>query len=230
MRVLVIGASGRNGSLIVEEALSRGHSVTALVRSATSLTPRDNLTIVTGSPLSEADITAALSLTPSDPPTAVLVALSQRRVSDSPFAAPDPSTPPRLITDSLKAAIAAMRAHSPPVRRLIVNAAQGTGSSFASLNFAFRPLFRHSNMRFTIEDHDAADEVVRAAAAAGHVDLVQFRPAMLADGEAKPVKSYGDEGKHIGFMPSITRRSVARVMVEAAEGDEWVGQSPVIAN
>jgi uncharacterized protein len=37
MKIAVIGASGKSGSLIVKEALSRGHDVTAIVRKSTSL-------------------------------------------------------------------------------------------------------------------------------------------------------------------------------------------------
>ncbi|OCG56299.1 MULTISPECIES: NAD(P)-dependent oxidoreductase [unclassified Gilliamella] len=36
MKIAVIGASGKSGSLIVKEALSRGHDVTAIVRKPTS--------------------------------------------------------------------------------------------------------------------------------------------------------------------------------------------------
>lgn len=37
MRVLILGATGRVGRLVVDEALSRGHAVTALVRSPAKL-------------------------------------------------------------------------------------------------------------------------------------------------------------------------------------------------
>ena len=50
MHILVIGASGRNGSLIVKEALSRGHTVTALVRNPSSISAHSGLTLVKGKP------------------------------------------------------------------------------------------------------------------------------------------------------------------------------------
>lgn len=45
MKIALIGASGFAGSAILDEALSRGHEVTALVRDPSRLSPRPRLTI-----------------------------------------------------------------------------------------------------------------------------------------------------------------------------------------
>ena len=37
MKIAIIGASGKAGSLILKEAVSRGHEVTAIVRDASKL-------------------------------------------------------------------------------------------------------------------------------------------------------------------------------------------------
>ncbi len=42
MKLLVLGASGRTGRLVVEQALAAGHTVTALVRSPEKLTIRNS--------------------------------------------------------------------------------------------------------------------------------------------------------------------------------------------
>lgn len=44
MKIALVGASGFAGSAILDEALSRGHTVTALVRNPSRLTPRPGLT------------------------------------------------------------------------------------------------------------------------------------------------------------------------------------------
>ncbi|WP_138751206.1 NAD(P)-dependent oxidoreductase [Paenibacillus sinopodophylli] len=46
MKIAVIGATGRVGSRIVEEAKSRGHQVTAIVRNSAKLTQTDGLHIL----------------------------------------------------------------------------------------------------------------------------------------------------------------------------------------
>lgn len=109
MHILIIGGNGRTGQLVIEKAISQGHQVTALVREATSLQPQDNLSIVEGTPINISDIdrafVAGASRTYSATPDAVIVTLNARRVSDSPFSAPSPDTPKRLMADSVANAI-----------------------------------------------------------------------------------------------------------------------------
>ena len=74
------------------------------------------------------------------------------------------------------------------------------------------------------------DTIVRAAAQNGAIDFVMLRPVMMADGEAEEVKDWGDDGKGAGFIPKITKKTVAKFMVEACEGSAFNGRSPVISN
>ncbi len=54
MKLFVIGATGRTGREIVEQALARGHRVTAFVRSPESINLQDErLTVIEGSALEE---------------------------------------------------------------------------------------------------------------------------------------------------------------------------------
>lgn len=48
MRVLIVGATGRIGSLAEERALAAGHEVVALVRDPARLEPQERLTLVVG--------------------------------------------------------------------------------------------------------------------------------------------------------------------------------------
>jgi uncharacterized protein len=47
-RLIIFGARGRLGKLVVAEALRRGHEVTAVTRDGTGLEPADGLTVVPG--------------------------------------------------------------------------------------------------------------------------------------------------------------------------------------
>ena len=62
MKVLVLGANGRTGSLVVERALAAGHTVTAFARdpSAVKLTD-ERLKVVNGDAVSVSDLSAALN-------------------------------------------------------------------------------------------------------------------------------------------------------------------------
>jgi uncharacterized protein YbjT (DUF2867 family) len=48
MKVIVFGATGGIGRLLVAGALERGHAVTAFVRNGQPLEPRDGLRVVQG--------------------------------------------------------------------------------------------------------------------------------------------------------------------------------------
>ncbi|KAJ4417720.1 hypothetical protein N0V82_005994 [Gnomoniopsis sp. IMI 355080] len=227
MHILIIGGSGRTGELVIDKAISHGHQVTALVRKPASLKPRNNLTIVEGTPINPEDLDKAFTTgadKASVAPNAVVVTLNARRVSDSPFAAPSPDTPARLMADSTANTIAAMKRYN--VSKIVIMSSMGTGSSYDGLNFLMRLVFSKTNMKFQMVDHNAVDSETRRAG----VEFVLVRPAMLAEGPEAEVKVYPDDGKGIGFMPRITRHSVAGFIVRALEGSEFVGRAPVISN
>ncbi|CZS79667.1 unnamed protein product [Fusarium graminearum] len=226
MHFLIIGATGRNGSLAVQEALSRGHTVTALVRNTTTakLPSHSNLTLVQGVPTSESDITQAF--TTPQAPQVVITALAQVRVTESPFAALRPDTTPDFLAVSMKALIAAINNSNSPKPKIVVNSSQGAGSSWSSMNLPGKMIFSHGSMGMGLKDHNVVDRLVRESG----LVFVLSRPVMLAEGEAKPVKVWPDDGKGCAWMPKITRESVGKWLVDAAESSEWDGKAPVLSN
>lgn len=248
MQLLLLGATGRTGLLVLKEALSRYHTVTALVRSPTALETslgdhpnRGNLTTVTGSPLSAADIAAALAASPS-PVEAVVSTLNPRRASDSPFAAVHATdSPPRMMADSMAGVLTALAEAQSPVdgnnnnnkkkAKVVALSALGAGSSASQAHWLLRLLFRHSNMRLAYEDHDAVEEVLRGAAGTARgVEYVLVRPTRLVEGGegggAARVVGAGDGV--VGMMETVSRGAVARFLVDAAERGKWDGMAPVV--
>lgn len=112
------------------------------------------------------------------------------------------------------------------VKKLVIMSAFGVGSSFKSLNFLMRPIISHTNMSVQFEDHGFVDKETKDS----ELDWVIVRPAMLKGEEVLPVKVLSDSGKEGGFMPSISRTSVAGFLVDAAERRTWDGRTPVICN
>ncbi|KAJ8133239.1 hypothetical protein O1611_g385 [Lasiodiplodia mahajangana] len=223
MHLLVLGGSGRTGKLIVEQAIRKDHSVVALVRSPSSLAAHPSLMPIQGTPMQREDIARAFSASPT-PPEAVLVALSLRRVSDSPFAAISPDAPDKFMENSVANAISVMKDFG--TKRIIILSQWGAGNSFSSANFLFRAMFKYTNMRYGLAAHNAVDEQTRQAG----VEFVLARACVLADGHPAPVRLYPSDGEGIGFLPKITRTSVAKFMIEACEKNDFIGKSPVISN
>ncbi|KAF4986034.1 hypothetical protein FDECE_16161 [Fusarium decemcellulare] len=228
MHILLIGASGRNGSLILQSALSRDYTVTALVRSlsASSLPSHPNLTLIAGSPISQSDLEGALQSPAS--PDAVIVALGHRRTGDSPFAPPAPDCPHDLMestTRSLLNAIQAVRPSKQP--KIIVNSSQGVGASLSSMFFALRLVFNYSKaMRMGLEDHAKVDAIVRESG----LPFVLARPCRLSEGPAQSVRAWPDDGRGASWFATVSRASVAEWLLDAVESNEFNGRAPVLTN
>lgn len=240
MQILVLGGSGRTGKLVIEEALQRGHTITALVRYPDAAESDPRLTVVkgrhiplnstfplaatdndSGSPTSEADLVEAFKAT-ATPPAAVIVTLNATRASDSPFAAP--LAPPRMMADSNANAIAVMKQYG--VRKIVTMSAFGVADSAANANCLLKLVLRKTNMKYQFEDHDLVDAEVKKSG----VDYVLVRPVMLVEGDTQTVKEFGNEGLGVGIMSKITRRTVANFLVDAAEKSSWDRTTPVISN
>ena len=221
-RLFILGGSGKVGKLVIDEALKRGFRITALVRSASSLKEHENLTIVEGTPLSRSDVERAATVVANDIPTVAISTLGQQRKSGSPWAAP--TSPPRLVAESMSNLIAVAKAHH--MQKIVVVSMFGTGKSFSKLNMLMRWIMNNSNMVQTVEDHNAADEIVRKAP----IPFVLVRAAMLMGSESKPITVLDDNGTGADMFPSISAVSVAKFVVDATEQETWDRRSPVIKN
>lgn len=226
MRILVLGASGRTGSLAVAAALARNHTVTALVRRPDALAPQPNLSIITGTPLNPADVSKAFADAPkSDPIRAVISALNTGRTSDNPWA--KTTSPPTLMADSVRNTLAVMKEYG--VKKIVVLGTTGVGSSRATSGWLFNWILDHSNLKITFDDHYEVEKLLEAEAEKdGELKWVDVRATGLSNGEKKEVKEFGNEGKGVGWF--VSRKSVAEFLLDAVEGSQWDLQTPVISN
>ena len=219
--VLIIGGSGRTGKLVIEELLQRNHKVTALVRKPEAVKEEINagLKTVTGTPLEMEDVRKAFIQTK---PEVVIVTLSAPRASDSPFAAV--ISPPRLMADSTANVVAVMKEFNTP--KIVIMQAFGVGESWVNMHCVMQLLMKKSNMIYQYDDHNL---VAKETQASGE-NYVFVRPSRLVEGEAKEIKGYPDHGKGVPVLTAISRGSVAKFLVEAAEKGDWDNTAPVITN
>lgn len=178
--------------------------------------------IVQGTPLDKDDVKKAFLAMDNNLPEAVIITLNATRTSDSPFA--KPLAPPRFMADSVANVREVMVVHG--VKKLVIMSAVGVGDSWRQLNFFMKPIISYTNMSAQYKDHNLVDIETKESG----LDWVIVRPVMLKEGDALPLKIYGNTGENSGFMPSITRGSVANFLVDAVERDEWNRSTPVITN
>ena len=226
MRILLLGANGRTGSHVISEAISRSHNVTALVRRPDALTSQPNLSIVVGSPTSQADISKAFAAAPeSDPIRAVLSTLNNGRTSDNPWA--KTTSPATLMADTARAALKVMRENA--VKKIVVLGTVGVGSSRETSAWFFNWIVDHSNLKIAFDDHFEVEKALRAEAEKDpSFRFVDVRATGLSNEEKKPIREFGNEGRGVGWF--VSRKSVAGFMIDAIEQNQWDGQTPVISN
>ncbi len=172
--------------------------------------------------MSRSDVRRAFKAARNNPPHAIVVTLSAPRASGSPFSGP--VAPPRLMADSHANIVAIMDEYG--IRKIVTMAAFGVGDSFPNMHFILRLMVKKSNMSYEFEDHNLVDKEMKAT----DTDYVLVRPTMLTEGNARPVKEFGNLGEGVGLTSRITIKSVAVFLVDAAEKSTWDRTTPVITN
>ena len=82
-------------------------------------------------------------------------------------------------------------------------------------------------MTHQFEDHGLVDKELKESG----MDYVLARPVMLKEGDAKPIVEHGNVGdKGVGLTSGITRKSVAKFLVDAAQKSDWDKMTPVLTN
>jgi uncharacterized protein YbjT (DUF2867 family) len=205
MKVLVLGATGGTGRLIVRDAVAKGHSVVVLVRSKASAALPD-AKLVEGDARDEATLARAM-----DGCDAVVSALGSgmgRRKVD-------------LLTVATRALVMAMTRNG--VRRLVCVSALGVGDSRGHGGFVFDRLFQPLLLSEAYKDKDRQEAAIRASA----LDWVVVRPAMLTDDPARgSARAFTDLAGVKGGK--IARADVARFVVEQLTADTYLRRTPVL--
>jgi putative NADH-flavin reductase len=206
MNVLIIGAAGKTGAIVVERAVAAGHVVTAFVHDAATYRAPANVRVVAGDATDRASLDKAMA--------------GQDAVIDT-IGGKTPYRKTALERSVAGAVVAAMKANG--VRRVIVISAFGVGDSADQVGWFVGHVIVPTWLRGSTEDKAAMDSVVRASG----VDFVIVRPAMLTDDPATgTVKVFqGHDTAH-----KITRADVAQFCVDQLTSDAHLGRAVTIAN
>lgn len=216
MRILVIGGSGLTGRLVIDEALQRGHTVTALMRNPSVLPAKHGLNIVQGTPLKPSNIESAFSAVPGDLPTAVIVTLGAPKEKGT-----------RVMADSHENLIAVMNKHG--VSKIATMSSFGVGSSYPNITVLMRLAISHTSLGHLFTDHNHVDGILKQSG----LNFVVLRPARLTMSKKAPVQYLAHDGKGLGAfagLGGISRASVAGCLVDAVEKSTWDQSTHVITN
>ena len=216
MHVLVIGGSGQTGRLVIDEALQRGHKVTALIRNPSALPAKDGLKIVKGTPLEPSNIESAFNAVQDDLPTAVIVTLSSPKEKGT-----------QVMSDAHENLVAAMKRHG--ASKIATMSSFGVGSSFKNITVIMRWSISNTGLGHSFADHNHVEDILKKSG----LNFVLLKPARLTMAKKAPVRFLGDDGKGLGAfagLGGISRASVAACLVDAVEKSTWDRSTPVISN
>jgi putative NADH-flavin reductase len=206
VKVLIIGATGATGQILMREALAQGHEVTALVRDPSAVTPEDHrLRVLQGNVLDVSSVEAAVA-----GQDAVLSALGTRS-----------SRPTTLFSESTHNIISAMNKYG--VRRLVCITGIGAGDSKGHVGFLYDRVMLPFVVKNVYEDKTRQEEAIKQS----DLDWVIVRPARLTDEPAK-----GEYGVSLGgsyTATKISRADVAAFMLAQLTDDTYVRKMPVIS-
>jgi putative NADH-flavin reductase len=208
MRLLVLGATGGVGRLVVQEAVRRRHEVTALVRSPQKLGDLpDHVRIVKGDALDPNPLGTALAN--QDAVIYVLGAGNVRRTT--------------LFSDSTRVLLAEMNRHS--VRRLLCVTGVGAGETKGHGGFLYDRILYPLFTKGIYEDKDKQEHLIRQS----QTDWTIVRPA--------PFRSQTPPGTlraitHVGdlTLTRISRLEVATFLVDELEQTGYIRQAVFIGH
>jgi putative NADH-flavin reductase len=206
-KILVLGATGATGRLIVNQAVARGYDVTVLVRSAGKASDITGAKLIVGDARDETALRAAL-----EGRDAVVSALG---TPVSPF------REVTLLSTATRALVSAMKAEQ--VSRLVCITGMGAGDSAGHGGFIADNVIFPLLLKKVYADKNRQEAIVRNSG----LNWVLVRPSILNNKPGRgSIRALTDlSGFHGG---SIAREDVAKFVLDQVRADIWRHRSPLI--
>lgn len=216
MKILILGATGRTGKLILEEALNQGYEVNCLVREPKKIKKNHNhLKIFKGSPEQISDLENAIKDCGG-----IISSLNISRESDFPWS--KLRTPPTFLSDVINNIISLTGKSG--LARIIVCSAWGVAETEKEIPIWFNWLIKYSNIGVAYKDHERQENKLKKS----KLNWTIVRPTGLTNfkNDKKVIESYNNEPNP---KLTISRINVAKFMVNVLKRDELIGKTPVIS-
>jgi uncharacterized protein YbjT (DUF2867 family) len=215
MKILLLGATGRTGRRVIEEAIKRGHKISAIARDPVKLKSYQ-IDITEGTPYDYETVEKAISGC-----EAVINTLNISRRSDNPWARL--TAPEDLISMSAKNAVSAMEKAG--VQRYIALSTIGAGDSWKSTPAILRLIVSISNLRYAFCDHSRQEEILRNSAVIYTICRAPMLSAEINTTGAVAVKESENPPKMI-----LSRNSAAEFFLKIIEKGEHLREIIKLSN
>ncbi len=204
MKIVIFGASGKTGTLLTEQALAKGHIVTAYVRREGALIQQhSNLRIVTGNLNDTTKLKEAIA--GSDAVISTLGGGSLTKHSPEIIAGID-----RIVSIM----------EQEQVERFIYLSSIGAGESRNLMSPVIRFFITDVMLRVPLADHTANENRL----AKSTLKWTIVRPGGLTDGPKTGKLHHGSNNNILKGSPKISRANVASFMLEQLTDVKYINQ------
>jgi len=215
MKILVLGATGRTGKLIIQEALKKGHTVSAIARDPEKL--KDfNIEITQGTPYDYETVEKAIAGC-----GAVINTLNVSRRSDNLWATL--AAPKDIISKSAANAKQAMEKAG--IKRFVALSTTGAGRSWNYIPLMLKVIVSISNLKYAFQDHGRQEELLENS----NLDYTICRAPMHSDKLIETEVVATQEGTKPASM-YLSRISAAQFFIRIIENSEHIRETITIAN
>ncbi|MEM6585606.1 MAG: SDR family oxidoreductase [Pseudomonadota bacterium] len=207
MQLAIVGATGKTGLLLCEQALAKGHAVTAYVRDPAKLgTLGDRLSVVEGT-LEDAEALSS-AVRGADAVISALGTVDRK--------------PNTVLSDATRRIVRAMEEEG--VARLAAITSLGCGASRDQVNSRLMRFLIKTVAKEIWADKDRQEDVIRAS----ELDYLIVRPGGLTDRPARGSWTIMREGEAQKGRQMIARADVAAFILQKLESGELGREAVVI--
>lgn len=199
MKVVVLGATGKTGRLVVEKLWNEGHDVTGFVRSTMHVASKERLRYVQGEARNRESFDRAI-----EGQNAVISATSMLEI--------DPQKVNETFVRNLTGAMEAAN-----VKRLVFLARGSSHLHWKDVGWFVRAATLGLG-RELVDDQANAIEVLHASS----LDFIDVRPSKLIDGPATNLLCAAGDHERIKWKVELTRADVVDFVVKQLAENEWL--------
>lgn len=217
MKVLLLGATGRTGKLVLQELLQRKHQVNVLVRDRSRIqTPVEGINVFEGDPRSAQSLFEAMRGC-----DVLINVLNVSRKSDFPWARL--RTPECFLSETAQNYI--NLSDNAGLKKIIVCTAWGVNETKYHIPLWFRLFIDYSNIGKAYRDHERQEQRLRAS----DLNYVIVRPTGLTNSK-KPGKVRVSTNNHPKPKLTISRTDLAKFLVNQIADQTFTKQAVTVSN
>jgi putative NADH-flavin reductase len=215
MRILILGITGRTGTLVAAEAIKRGHKIVGIARDKSKVKINE-AEIIEGTPYDYETVAKAIIGCDSVISTLNIFPQTQGLFGKI-------KTPLDSMSVSIKNVVKLMEENS--IKRIVVMTAHGVGDSLKQLPGLFAFIVRVTNIKHAYADHDRQEKILEKSS----LDWTVVRPVGLTDKNENLsiLNNLNGEGK---ITSQISRNAVAHFMLDCVEKGLFIRKKPAISN